>query len=361
MTLVLALVLFVLLVVIHEYGHFLVAKRNGVEVEEFGIGFPPKIVGKTFGKGIFRSYYTLNLLPLGGFVRLKGESDSATGKGTFGAASFWVKTKIILAGVIMNFITAIVLFAVLAFTGMPQLVDEQYTVGSETVSAQEVVAINVVDGSPAGEAGVSNGDPIRQFAGQSIVSADQLFQLSEENKGQDVEVSFGPDNDVQNLTVRLNDDNSEQGYFGVEPADLTSKKYGAIDSVRVGVGTTLQFAKLTYQGLGDMIVNLFQADFEEVGEQVSGPVGIVVIITNIAIFGVSYVLYFMAIISLTLAVMNSLPIPALDGGRLFVSGLFKLIKKPLSESLEQKIHGTGFAALLVLIGLITIVDVRRFF
>ena len=129
--LILAILFFVILVVIHEYGHYLVARRNGVEAEEFGIGFPPKIWGKKMGRGIFRTYYSINSLPLGGFVKLKGESDEDTAKGSYGAASFWVKTKIILAGVLVNFFAAILIFTILAMIGMPKMVDDQFSLDSK--------------------------------------------------------------------------------------------------------------------------------------------------------------------------------------------------------------------------------------
>ncbi|MDQ5958805.1 MAG: regulator of sigma protease, partial [Patescibacteria group bacterium] len=130
--LILGLFLFFMLVVLHEYGHFLVAKRNGVDVEEFGVGFPPKLFGKTFGKGIFKSYYTVNLLPLGGFVRLKGENDAATEKGSLGAASTNVKLRIMLAGVAVNFVAALIFFTIVAWVGMPQIVPNQFTVASDS-------------------------------------------------------------------------------------------------------------------------------------------------------------------------------------------------------------------------------------
>ena len=119
------IILFILLIVLHEYGHFLVAKRNGVDVEEFGIGFPPKIWGKKLGKGIFEGYYTINLLPLGGFVKLKGESGDDLDKGSFKIASGKAKLKIMLAGVAMNLVAAFVILTIVALFGMPKLINNQ--------------------------------------------------------------------------------------------------------------------------------------------------------------------------------------------------------------------------------------------
>lgn len=158
--LIIGLLLFIGLVVIHEYGHFIMARRNGVEVEEFGIGFPPKVWSrKTKGGWIF----SINLLPLGGFVRLKGEHDDANAKGTFGAASLWAKTKIMAAGVVMNLLTALVLLMGLALVGTPTLVCNQFTIASDTKysGTSSVKVESVTPGSPASKIGLQKGDEIQ--------------------------------------------------------------------------------------------------------------------------------------------------------------------------------------------------------
>ena len=126
---ILGLLILVFLVVVHELGHAIVARRNGVVVEEFGIGFPPKAWGKKLKNGVL---FTLNWLPLGGFVKLQGEHDAANKKGDYGAASFWQKTKILLAGVGINWIVAALLLTVLAWTGLPKVLPDQFTVASDT-------------------------------------------------------------------------------------------------------------------------------------------------------------------------------------------------------------------------------------
>jgi regulator of sigma E protease len=361
MTFFIAFILFVFLVVVHEYGHFLVAKRNGVDVEEFGIGFPPKILGKTFGKGIFRSYYTLNWLPLGGFVKLKGETDSDKRKGSFGAANFWVKTKIILAGVFMNFISAALIFTILAWTGIPSLIDNQFNVASDqTITQDDVSVALVVEDSPASTLGLKTGDKLISIGGENIETAEQLFDLTEKYAGQNVNVNYQRESTTLSGQVQLNPLNSEDSYLGIGPTDTQVSRYTWSAPV-IGAGTTVQLAGLTYQGLGNIVVDLFNGDVSEAGDGVAGPVGIIVILKNVGAFGFNYLLFFIGIISLTLAVMNSLPIPALDGGRLFVSGIYKLFKKPLSADTEQRIHGTGFAILMLLILLITWVDIGRVF
>lgn len=357
----LALIFFIILIVVHEYGHFLVAKRNGVEVEEFGIGFPPKIAGRTMGRGIFRSYYTINWLPLGGFVRLKGENDSDKTKGSFGATTFWVKTKIILAGVFMNFLIAVLMFTVLAMTSIPTLIQDQYSRDSATVLKDYVAVGFVNEGSPAEAIGLEVGDEIVAINQTKITSTDELFETTEAFAGQEVALTYVREGEEFTATTQLNSVESEEPFLGVGPAQIETKRYGFFDAVMVGWGTTIQLGEETYKGLGRLVGDLFSRDFESASEQVSGPVGVFVILDNASTFGMEYLLFFIGVISLTLAIMNALPIPALDGGRLFVSGLFKLIRKPLSKDVENRIHGTGFAVLMFLIVLISIVDVQRFF
>lgn len=359
--LIIGLVLFVVLVVVHEYGHFLVAKRNGVEVEEFGIGFPPKIVGKTMGKGIFRAYYTINLLPLGGFVRLKGENDADKRKGSFGSASFLAKTKITMAGVAMNLLAAMVILTVLAATGMPKLVENQFSVPGDTkTTSQKTVVTYVEKDSPAQRAGIKNRDEIVSIGDKQINSSEDLFNATKQFAGQEIQIDFIREGSVQSVTVKLNDNNQEQGFLGVSPGDFVLQR-STWSALAVGVGTTLQFAWMTLAGIGQSLANLVSGHASDAAESVAGPVGIFALLQNVSVAGLPYVLFFIAIISVTLAVVNALPIPALDGGRLAVMGIFRLLKKPLNPKTEQAIHGTGMAVLLTLVVILTVLDVRRFF
>ncbi len=358
---ILAILFFIILIVVHEYGHFLAAKRNGVEVEEFGIGFPPKIAGKTFGKGIWRSYYTINLLPLGGFVRLKGEADADTAKGTYGAASFWNKTKIILAGVFMNLVIAWLIFTGLAITGIPSLIENQYSRDSAT-TVKEFVAVGFVsEDSPAEAAGLEVGDRISSVGGTETKTSDDLFDATEANAGQEVEILYVRDGQDGSVTATLNSEESDEPYLGVGPADIFVNKYSVWEAPIIGAGTTLQLAKETYKGLGNLVSSVAGGEFSEAADNVSGPVGIFVILNNASAFGFEFLIFFIGIISLTLAIMNALPLPALDGGKLAVSGFYKLMKRPLTKETESAIHGTGFVVLILLVLLISYVDIQRFF
>lgn len=388
---ILGIILFQLLVILHEYGHFLVAKRNGVEVEEFGLGFPPRIVGKVMGKGIFRGLYTLNWLPLGGFVRLKGENDSAKGEGTYGGSSLRVKAKIILAGVAVNYLIAVVLFTVLAAVGVPRLLplepitsEEQFAIASDTHIVSEKTYISyVAPGSPAEAAGIEQGDRIVTIGDREIGTFEALGEATQNYAGQEVQIVVERDRQSIELQTTLNSsqtvdesraayeaciespDTTEceepKAYLGVVSEDLILQR-NTWSAPIVGVGLSVQYTKVTFQGLWRAISSLFKGDTQTAKDSVAGPVGVFFVIKQGANLGIRFLLMIIAILSLTLAIMNSLPIPALDGGRLMLTVLFrKVLKKPLTKDIEERIVGTSMAMLLLLMALITVVDVQRFF
>lgn len=367
--LILGLVLFIGLVVAHEWGHFVAARRGGVEVEEFGIGFPPKVWGKKVKTDKSQFEFTWNLLPLGGFVRMKGENDADTRPGSFGAASLPTKIKIMLAGVVMNLLVAFGLLSFLALAGMPKIIDHQFSVPSDTKIIQEVqnadvvLAAEVVANSPAERVGIKEKDRLLSIAGQQISSVDQVAHATEENAGKPVEVVVERGGQEKAFEVTLNKENTGDGYLGV----ASSSGRSGIEMTRstwsapiVAGGLIAQFSELTYKALGTAVGSLFKGDTAKASEQVAGPVGIYYILQEGSKIGINFVLMIVAIISLTLALVNILPIPALDGGRLFVTLLFRAFKLPLTQKKEEWIHGAGFALLMGLFVLITIVDVKRF-
>jgi len=181
----LGVVVLSVIVIIHELGHYLVARRNGVEVEEFGLGFPPKVWGKKLGRGIMECYYTINLLPLGGFVRLKGETTEDDTPGSFGAASLWVKSKITYAGVVMNLLLAFVILSIVAAIRMPVVFDNQFMVASDTTYVTDRIDINfVAEDSVADELGLLPGDQLQAVDGQSVTTIDDVNQLLEQRLGE---------------------------------------------------------------------------------------------------------------------------------------------------------------------------------
>lgn len=377
---ILGVVVLTILIVLHELGHAIVARRNGVVVEEFGVGFPPRAWSKKIGKSLLGKnvLYSVNWLPLGGFVKMQGEHDADLKKGDYGSVSFWKKTKILLAGVMMNWLTAVVLFTILALVGLPKIIPNQFSIASDTVIVQRPVEIAAVgSGSPADKAGLKIGDQILKIGDVTISTADNLAVITAEDKGKTVLITYKRGGVVSSTEAKLRVDNSDKkGYLGVSSSQQEIMR-ATWSAPIVGVGTTAQLTWVTLQSLGDMLAKgvsglvlqlspdqstrqTASANLAAVGNSVAGPVGIFGVIFPAAEkAGLTQVVLLSAIISLTLAVMNILPIPALDGGRWFVTALYRLMKRPLGQEIEEKIHGTGFMILMGLVILITIADIGK--
>jgi len=374
---VLGLIILVLLVVVHELGHAIAARRNGVVVEEFGIGFPPRAWAKKLKNGVL---FSLNWLPLGGFVKLQGEHDAASKKGDYGAATFWQKTKILLAGVMINWLVAAGLLTILAWTGLPKVLPDQFSIPADTALTKKPVEVTVIaENSPAAEAGLKVGDQIVRFDGEPVPTSTEFAEKTAANKGEEVEIIYTRDGVEYTTSATLRSENNNgEGYLGVGSGQR-EEIHATWSAPVVGVVTTAQFTLVTLQGLGDLVTNLVtgvvlqfspdqavretaQANLNTAGNSVAGPIGILGTIFPAAEqAGITQLVFLTAIISLTLAIMNVLPIPALDGGRWFVTAVFKLAKKPLTKEREERIQGIGFMILMALIVVVTVVDVGKLF
>lgn len=375
--LILGIVLFIGLILIHEWGHFIAARRGGVDVEEYGVFFPPRLYKKRMKGGWD---FTINLIPLGGFVKLKGEHDTDTEPGSFGAASLWVKSKIMAAGVVMNLVTAYVLLTFIALVGMPQLLDNQFTIASDTkVTSQathSVLLQSVNNGGAAAKAGLKAEDTITKIGQTRIETVKDLQQTTKRYAGQTVAVQYERNDKSLATTATLAKDGP--GYLGVgiseaqEGVDMQRSTWSA---PIVAGGLIWQFTAATFQGLGHALAGLGgiiagavtgnetarQHGQSEASEQVSGPIGIVVVLHYVSEMNYQFTLLIVALISLTLAIMNILPIPALDGGRLWITLIARAFKKPLTPRVEEIVNASGFLILILLSIVIAVVDVRRFF
>lgn len=398
---IIGIMILMLLVVAHEFGHFIAARRNGVKVNEFGIGFPPRAIawvrnpnwqkGKKGVKKWLRLPKTewnkpqktlilsINWLPIGGFCSMDGESDADTKPGTFGAASFWSKTKILFAGVAMNWLVAFIILTILAFTGMPQFLNHQFNLENDAKIIGEGVTVQeVLPDSPAEKAGFTVKDQITEVGGTTVIYPTDVTTFGSEHAGETVEYTVKRGDETKTLTVKLND-------AGAKYALGVSMSYGQTfirstwSAPIVGLGTTVQLTGETFRGLGEMVWNLisgiarqFSGDqvvreagqdaIQAAGDAVSGPVGIIgVIFPAFAQSGWSNLLFLAALISVSLACMNILPIPALDGGRWLLIAIYRLRHKKLTKEVEEKIVSRAFVVLFMLIILISILDIMRMF
>lgn len=398
---IIGLVILMLLVVAHEFGHFIMARRNGVKVNEFGIGFPPRFVawirnpdwekGKKgvkkwlhlpkseWGKPQEQLVFSLNALPIGGFCAMDGESAADARKGTFGAASFWAKTKILFGGVIMNWLVAFVLLTVLAFVGMPQFIANQFQIKSDAkIIGGGVTVVEVFAESPAAKSGFQAGDKIIQVAGTEITLPNDVTTYGTTHAGETVEYTVERGEETITLSPKLNDTDSEY-ILGVSMSYGQTFVRSTWSAPLVGAMTTLQLTGETFRGLGEMVWNLVsgvarqfnpndeireagQAAIESAGDSVSGPIGIIgVIFPTFASSGAANLAFLAALISVSLACMNIIPIPALDGGRWLLIAFYKVRKKKLTKETEERIVSRAFMVIFMLIIIISVLDIMRLF
>ena len=354
------LVLFVLILV-HEWGHFIVAKKTGMRVDEFGIGFPPKLFGVQKGE----TEYTFNALPIGGFVRILGEngadSDSLSAADqarTFGARPKWAQALVLIAGVTMNVLFAWLLFSATYMIGVSTAVDE----ASAGPEARMLVATTLPD-SPAaaipagaqiisvtnGEDELSNPTPT-SFAEFVTGAAPDDVQVVYTFGAEQAEVSIAP---VQGLIAS----DPERYAVGVSLALVETQRQSFFEAITNGFASTIDGLQAIVVGLSSLIAQSFAgtADYT----QVAGPIGIVGMVDDAAAFGLTALLTFTAIISLNLAVINLLPFPALDGGRLVFVAIEAVTRKEIPAIWTGRMNLVGFALLMLLMVVVTYNDILR--
>jgi len=340
------------LILIHECGHFFAARRMGIWVEEFGFGLPPRLIGKKIGETI----YSINLLPFGGFVRLHGENGGekiTRSKEAFLNKSRKARVFVISAGVIMNFVLAIFAFSIVySFSGIPMDTEKVKVVGVET-------------GSPSYKAGIKEGDWVRQVDGEKVISTTEFIDLVNKKRGGEInlvierEVS-GKEKGINLSLVPRKDYPKDEGPLGVV---ITSTEiyfpplwkrpfigvyYGFKEALFWGKAIVLEFGKL----LGNLFVG-------QIPKDIAGPVGIFALTSEVAKIGVLTLINFVGILSVNLAILNIIPFPALDGGRLLFIGVEALFNKKLAPKIEAGVNLVGMIILVLLFLIITAGDIKR--
>ncbi|MFC1686353.1 RIP metalloprotease RseP [Patescibacteria group bacterium] len=356
------ILVFGLLIFVHELGHFLVAKKMGVKVEEFGFGYPPRIFGIKRGETI----YSLNWIPLGGFVKMLGQDDfdvkgnlKKSGERNFNNKSIYKRALIMIAGVVMNFILAWVLIVIGFGVGMPTLTD-----GVDRFKGAEIktniLVMEVSKNSPAEQAEMKISDIIRKTNGKEITSKVELQDFTKKNQGKEVSIEIERKGDRHILETTLRKNPAEnQGALGIGVEESSVVKYPWYKAIWIGTKETVYLIGLVVVALYGFFKEIFVS--LHISDQAAGPVGIAKMSGSVAQLGWIYLLQFVALLSINLGIINILPFPALDGGRLLFLGIEKVRRKPISLRIENIVHLIGFGLIIILLIAVTYKDILRFF
>ena len=329
MTIIYALLIICVLIFFHELGHFMAAKACGVKVNEFAIGMGPKVLKKQKGETL----YSVRAFPLGGFCAMEGEDEDSQDERAFNRKSVWKKAIIIVAGAAMNLIIAIILMiAVNYMNGVP----------TTTISQVE-------ENSPAYTAGIQKGDKIISINDKKINSWDDVQAVNNAVNTRELNIKVQRKDTELNIKTTLKE-NDRNKIIGIVPV---SEK-NIVKAIANGPSATWNMAKSMYSGLYSLITGKVSA------KELSGPVGIVYLINKGISRGFATVLYLTSLISLNLAIINMLPLPALDGGRLLMVIIRRLTGKAISSKVEGVIHAVGLGLLLLLTIYVTWNDIVRF-
>lgn len=360
LTIIVFILILGLLIFAHELGHFVSAKKAGVKVEEFGFGFPPKIFG--FKKG--ETTYSLNAIPLGGFVKIfgeEGDENRSQSKRAFYNRPIWQRAIILVMGVIMNLILAAVLLSIVHMIGVPTFVEQGQEANYKNIQIQ---IIETAKNSPAENTGIKVGDAIISLAYGSekieIKEIEEVQQFIAFHSGQEIslEIKRGNETIVKNLTPRVNPP-EEEGALGIAMSKTGLATYPWYKAILKGFETTGKLA-VTMVTMFWLLIKTLLFQGKMIGE-IAGPVGIAVLTSQVVHLGWVYVLQFAAILSINLAIINILPFPALDGGRLLFLLIEKIKGKPVKFKTEKIAHALGFAILIGLMIIITLRDVIKLF
>ncbi|MDP2910006.1 MAG: site-2 protease family protein [bacterium] len=359
MLIFIAVLTLIALIIIHELGHFIAAKKLGVKVEEFGLGYPPRIWGKKVGETL----YSINLLPFGGFVRIYGQEGKINDPSSFSEKPFWKKSIIILGGVFSFWVISAIILSVVMVLGVPSEISDDRANG---VIDPKVQVLGVAPESPAEIAGLKMGDIIRGVnAGGQELSIDKVRQIQEitqDNKGESITLRVQRGGETLNLdiTPRVTSPKNE-GPMGVALTRTALINYPWYTAPIKGIESTLNLTLAIVQSWIILFSSLFSGKGLPPGAEVTGVVGIFQLFSQVGGLGVSYFLQFIALIAVNLALINSLPIPALDGGWFMFMVIEKLRGKALNEKVIQAVSASFFFLLIALMIWVTIRDIIRIF
>ncbi len=385
LTIVIFVLVLSILVFVHELGHFFTARRFGVKAEEFGFGFPPRILGfyrnnsgkwkKVLGTRSIESLnnldneedrpakkstvYSLNWLPIGGFVKIKGENgNGANETDSFATKKIRQRAIILSAGVIMNVVLAWVIFSGGYLIGLPQATEN--LAKNAIVSEQQLIVAQVVSDSPAAMAGLQTNDIILSVDGETMVRQEDLQDLANSSVNQELNILINRNGteEVLAVTPTFNED-SNRGEIGVAVIAGGLVRYPFFTAVWEGLKTTGWMLKEIVLLFISLIVGIFTGS--GISGDVAGPVGIANFTGQMARLGLVYLMQFTAFLSLNLAVLNFLPFPGLDGGRVLFLLIEKIKGKPVRQDVEALIHNSGFILLIVIVLLVTYRDIIRLF
>ncbi len=360
LTIIVFLLILGLLIFAHELGHFISAKKAGARVEEFGFGFPPRIFG--FKKG--DTTYSLNAIPLGGFVKIFGEEQDekrSDSKFAFYNKPIWQRAIILVMGVVMNLILAVILLSIVHVLGIPTIVESGQETSYQNIQIQ---IVETAKNSPAENANIKVGDAIISLTYGSekieIKEIEEVQKFIGFHSGQEIsmEIKRGNEIIVKKLTPRI-DPPKEEGALGIAMSKTGLISYLWYTAILKGFEATGRLI-VTMVTMFWLLVKTLLFQGKMIGE-VAGPIGIAVLTSQVVQLGWVYVLQFAAILSINLAIINILPFPALDGGRLLFLLIEKIKGKPVKVKTERIAHTLGFAILIGLMIVVTLRDVIKLF
>lgn len=374
-TIIIFFIILGILVLAHEAGHFFTARWFGVKAEEFGFGYPPRMIGwvkndqgkwqrvgrKAKAENFAKTIWSLNWLPLGGFVQIKGENENELKTSdSFASRKIWQRIIMLASGVIMNVILAIIILSIGFMVGIPSILDNQTLHSVSSVSQEKIQIIDIGSSSPAEIAGLKIGDAIISLNNQPMNSIEDIQNFLADKNNQEIDLTYSRGGEEQTLKITPQIlENSDRPMLGVGLVKTGIVTYPWYMALEKGFEATWQLLIAMFIAFGTLLKNLFVHG--SVPADIAGPVGIAVITGQFARMGIYYLLQFVALLSLNLAILNILPFPALDGGRILFLIIEAIFRKPVPQKVEAIIHNVGFMLLMALVTLVTFKDILKFF